>query len=208
MTTQQQKAYLDPFTTVAQSNNDLSVDSKVETLGKILKAARFCMMTTLSTDGSELHSRCMYPASTENLQFQFVANKVSYKFEELNKNNLIHLSFLDSNSTSWASITGHATVTNDPELVKKLWSPTLSGYFADLQDGVHNSTPSDPRISIITVKTQSVRYWYSTQGAVSHALDTARAAVTGKLTVPGELYTLSSQEIQKVCASNKPYSAM
>ena len=123
MATQQQKAHLDPFTTAAQASNDASPQSKVEILDKILKPAQFCMLTTVAPDMSELHSRCMYPASTEHLRFQFIANNVSYKFEELKGNNLVHLSFFDAKSTSWASITGRANVTRDLELVKKLWSP-------------------------------------------------------------------------------------
>ena len=74
-------------------------------------------------------------------------------------------------------------------------SASIAGYFADLQDGIHNATSDDPRVSVITVNPHSIRYWYATQGTVGRAIDTATAAVTGKLTVPGELYTLSSDEV-------------
>jgi len=100
------------------------------------------MLTTRAADG-HLHSRAMAPASRtsilvfkwcfnspppsiafENSQLTliFIANNVSGKFDEINNDDHVNVSFCDHSSTNWASYCGIAKVTQDKELIKKHWS--------------------------------------------------------------------------------------
>jgi general stress protein 26 len=130
-----------------------------------------------------------------SLVFQFLANNVSYKFDEIKANSNVNLSFIDTSTTNWASIAGQATVSRDQATIDKLWSPFVAGYFTDLKDGVHKGDKTDPRVSVISVIPHEIRYWVSTSTVVGRAVEHAKGAVTGKLTAPGEIRTITSEEV-------------
>ncbi|CAG8768867.1 9078_t:CDS:2, partial [Acaulospora colombiana] len=88
-------------------------------------------------------------------------------------------------------------------------NPTLdsiAGYFSDLGDGVHKGDAHDPRVSIIKVVPNEIRYWVATSGAVGRALEHAKGAVTGKLTAPGEIRTITADELKLVYGLNQQQS--
>jgi len=196
MSSSQVKEFLDPYTSTAE-NDDITPQKKIDGFQEIVNATHMCMLTTRDPSG-ELHSRCMAPASSEGLRFLFIANNVTHKFDEISADRNVNVSFLDVKSTNWASVSGFATIKQDKELVKKLWSPLIAGYFSDLGDGVHKGNAEDPRVSVIEVVPNEIRYWVATSGAVGRALEHAKGAVTGKLTAPGEIRTITSNEIQLV----------
>ena len=119
--TSQAKEFLDPYTAAAE-NDEITPQKKIDGLYEIIKATHMCMLVTRSPDGN-LHSRCMTASSTEGLHFLFLANNVSYKFEEISADSHVNLSFVDTKTTNWASVAGTASVSRDAELIKKLWSP-------------------------------------------------------------------------------------
>jgi pyridoxine/pyridoxamine 5'-phosphate oxidase len=75
------------------------------------------MMTHTAKAGSEP------PAALINLVF--LANNSSPKFQEIQNDNHVNLSFFHTSSMHWASISGVARVTEDKSVIKKYWS---SGY--------------------------------------------------------------------------------
>lgn len=163
-------------------------------LNAIIKACHMGMLTTRSPEGA-LHSRAMSPASVKGLQFLFLANNASYKFDEIKSDSHVNLSFIDTSTTNWASVAGTATISNDKALIKELWSPFVSGYFSDLKDGVHKGDADDPRVSVIKVTPTEIRYWVATSGKVARSLEHAKGAVTGKMTAPGEIRTITPNEV-------------
>jgi general stress protein 26 len=68
-----------------------------------------CQLTTLE-----------YAASTINLVF--IANNSSPKFQEIQNDNHVNLSFFQTPSTHWASVSGIARVIEDRAVIKKYWS--------------------------------------------------------------------------------------
>jgi len=64
-----------------------------------------------------------------------------------------------------------------------------------LKDGVHKGDANDPRISIIQVIPDEIRYWYSTKGTVGRAIEIGVSALTSKTATPGELRTITKDEI-------------
>ena len=55
----------------------------------------------------------------------FIANKASLKFDEIENDAHVNVSFYDEKTTNWASFSGVAKVTQDREEINKHWS-TLS----------------------------------------------------------------------------------
>ncbi|KAJ6499348.1 hypothetical protein C8R45DRAFT_113471 [Mycena sanguinolenta] len=188
---------LDPYTAKAE-NTSLSAQEKITGLHEILKSAKTGMLTTHGSDG-HLHSRAMIPSSPfddTQLSLVFIANNATGKFEEIKNDSHVNVSFCDTNTTSWASYSGTATVSQNKELIHKHFHSSMSAYFGDLKDGVHKGTADDPRISVIEVVPKEIRYWVATKGYLARAADAAMSKVTGNASAPGELRTISESEIQ------------
>jgi hypothetical protein len=73
---------------------------------------------------------------------------------------------------------------------------SVSAYFGDLKDGVHKGDENDPRVSIIEVIPDEIRYWVATQGTVRRAVGVAISAATGKAARPGEIRTITKEEVR------------
>ncbi|KAG9101552.1 hypothetical protein FRC06_002836 [Ceratobasidium sp. 370] len=185
-----------PYTEKA-TNENLTPQQKIDGLRDILATTKTGMLTTRGTNG-ELHSRAMAPASTEGLHFTFLANNYSYKTDEMEANSQVNVSFFDPGSSSWISIAGTASLSQDKERIKKLWSPFTKAWFGDLGDGVHKGDENDPRVVIIDVAPSEIRYWHSTRTKVGAAIEVATSAVTGKVASTGELCTITKQELALV----------
>ncbi|EPQ57235.1 hypothetical protein GLOTRDRAFT_58450 [Gloeophyllum trabeum ATCC 11539] len=189
--------FLDPYTAKAEKNN-LTPQQKIDGLHAIIKAAGTGMLVTRSSDG-HLHSRAMTPAgpvSPSQTTLIFIANNASHKFDEIQNDSHVNVSFYDSKTTDWVSVAGIAKLSQDKALIKKHWSSTIAAYFGDLKDGVHKGNEEDPRVSVIEVVPEDIRYWKSTESSIARGIETAIDAATGRVAVPGELIAITKQEIQ------------
>lgn len=70
-----------------------------------------------------------------------------------------------------------------------------SAWFGDLGDGIHKGDHNDPRVALIEVIPNSIRYWVATSSKVGRAVDVAVGAVTGKTAAPGELRDITHDEV-------------
>ncbi|KAL4254241.1 Stress Response and Developmental Protein [Abortiporus biennis] len=198
------KVELDPYTAKAQNDN-LSPHEKIEGLHAIVKAVKTGMMTTRSADGS-MHSRAMAPSGPHEhnqVNLFFIANNASHKFDEIQNDDHVNVSFYDEKTTNWASYSGVARVSQDKDLIEKHWSSLTSAWFGDLGDNVHKGDRHDPRVSIIEIIPSEIRYWVATRNAVGRAVEITWGAATGKSAAPGELRTISSDEIQLIQGLHK-----
>ena len=71
----------------------------------------------------------------------------------------------------------------------------MSAYFGDLKDGVHKGDETDPRVSIIELVPDEVRFWVSKKGAVGRAIDVTISNLTKNTSSPGDLITLTKAEV-------------
>lgn len=132
---------LDPYTAKAE-NDDLTPQQKIEGLHAIVKKVKTGMFTT-HTAGGHLHTRAMVPAGRMSrrsrfirarnddpaafgptqVNLVFIANKASHKFEEIENDSHVNVSFYDEQTTNWASYCGVARVSQDKDLITKHWNP-------------------------------------------------------------------------------------
>ncbi|TFK54452.1 hypothetical protein OE88DRAFT_1655122 [Heliocybe sulcata] len=188
---------LDPYTAKAEKH-DFTPQQKIDGLHAIIKAAGTGMLVTRSSDG-HLHSRAMAPASPYSptqTTLVFIANNASHKFDELQNDSHVNVSFYDSKTTDWVSVAGTAKISQDKALIKKHWSSLIAAYFGDLKDGVHKGNEDDPRVSVIEVIPTDIRYWKSKESSITRTLENAIDAATGRVSVPGELIQITKQEIE------------
>jgi len=188
---------LDPYSAQAKNaGSDNTPQDKISGLHQIVKSAKMGMLTTRDVDG-HLHARAMIPCSPSSesqLTLVFIANNSSHKFNEIKNDDNVNVSFYDS-ETNWASYSGKAKISQDQELIKKHWSMSVSAYFGDLKDGIHKGDEHDPRVSVIQVIPDEIRYWVATKGAITRAVDQTVNAMRNTTSVPGELRTITKSEI-------------
>ncbi|GAA5952328.1 hypothetical protein JCM21900_003783 [Sporobolomyces salmonicolor] len=184
----------DPYT--AKAASDASPSEKIsEFKDKIMAEAKFAMLTTRAHDGT-LHSRAMSPASSQGLVFSFIANTDSGKFDELEHDENVNVSWSDPSTTDWASAAGKAKVIKDVEVIKKLWHPALKAWFGDKKDGVHNGEPEDPRVAVLEVIPSEIRYWVKTRTSLGQTVEVLKGAVTGETASPGHLRVISAKDLE------------
>ncbi|EJD52779.1 hypothetical protein AURDEDRAFT_158505 [Auricularia subglabra TFB-10046 SS5] len=186
---------LDPYTAKAEKPKH-TPQEKIDGFKEIVKKVRTAMLTTRARDGA-LHSRAMTPTQWESLRFWFVFNNVSHKGEEIQSDSNVNLSFYDPGTTNWASVSGKAVIVNDPEKIKENWSAFMKGYFGKV-DAQHPGNETDPRVSLIEVIPDNIRYWTATSGKIMQAAQTAKSALTGSGEPPGELRIITAEELQLV----------
>ncbi|KAF8348215.1 hypothetical protein F5887DRAFT_1060370 [Amanita rubescens] len=181
-------SHLDPYTEQAEHAN-VTLQEKIKGVKDIIHQVKTGMLTTRSADG-HLHSRAMTPASPveENqLTLAFIANKVTHKCDDLENDAHVNVTFYDPSTTNWASFCGNAKINQDRDKVKKYWSSTM----ASIHGGV-----DDPRVALIEVIPDEIRYWIAAKGAVSRTIESGIGAMTGKVACPGEIRTLTEREIE------------
>ena len=139
------------------------MDVQWKDLYEIIDKEKITMLGTYR-NGVGPVGRAMAVAKRDGPDILYLANKHSQKFKDLETNKEVNVSFQNSTGQGWVSITGEATSTsNDDPRIKELYTPTISAWFGDLGDGVHDGTDKDPRMAIIAVTSKHINYWKNTK---------------------------------------------
>ncbi|KAK0636590.1 putative BLI-3 blue-light-inducible Bli-3 protein [Bombardia bombarda] len=180
----------------ANLDNETPLADKIQDLANFINSCKFCMMTTHDAKSGNLASRCMALAATETggIDLLFHTNTESGKTDELSSDSHINCSFLNS-SGEWASVSGRANIITDRELVKKHYSPTLKAWLGDLEDGVHDGGPEDPRIGVIRVKMTTAHYAIVSKNIIGRVAEVAQGTLTGKPAAVNKLREINEQDV-------------
>lgn len=127
----------------------------------------------------------------------FLANKHSNKFDDLDANKEVNVSFQNSSTQDWVSITGEATtVSNSDPRIEQVWNRGAAAWFGDAGDGVHTGKADDPRMSLIEVKAKYICYYKADSTAVGFAKELVASNITGGVATTGKLRELQTNDIQ------------
>jgi general stress protein 26 len=170
---------------VREVNQDLktSPDKKIEDLYHLIEGISVCMMTTRCENTGKLVSRAMSPRKPNPkipADLWFFANNTTHKFEELKADPNVNLAFYKSGSAEWISVSGTAEIRNDRNKIEELYAPDIKAWFGDLGDGVHNGSATDPRISLIFVKADTVHYSLKDTSMPVQMFNIAKGMITGE----------------------------
>ncbi|KAF9696303.1 hypothetical protein EKO04_005331 [Ascochyta lentis] len=186
----------DPYT---QKNKDeVSLKEKVEDLFTFIDKTKFCLFTTHAGDSDLLASRAMALAAKEGNGFDllFHTNTESGKTDDLKEDSTVNIGFINP-SGEWASISGHASIETNRDVVRKHYSPALKAWIGDLGDGKHDGGPEDPRIAVIRVKAKTAQYAVSRRTAVGGFVELAKGIATGEAPSVNKLRHLDEAEISQ-----------
>lgn len=179
-----------------QWDDETPKKDQIQDFYKIADSLKVCLLTTIREDIGPV-SRSMAIAKRDGPDFLFLANTHSKKFTDLEKDKTAQVTFQNSSSQDWVSVSGKVTVTNneDPR-IKEVYSKGTSAWFGDLGDGVHNGTASDPRMALIEFKAHYVAYWKSTVTSVGFLTEVAMASMSGKVATTGVQRQLTEEDLK------------
>jgi general stress protein 26 len=168
-----------PFVFVnAQQGISMStnVEHSFSKLRELIKDIRFAMFTTRGSDGT-LRSWPMTTQSTghendtDNLLWFFMSLS-GEPVRELMAQPQVNVSYADTDDDAYVSISGTATLVEDPDMKLQLWSTMAQAWFPGGID--------DPDLGLVCVRIESAEYWNVTEGKLTQVAKMAKAALTGK----------------------------
>ena len=134
---------------------------------ELMEKIGFAMLST--HDGEDIRARPMAPSfEREEKRILFLTDKDSYKEEQIETNPNVGLTFADSSSQTYVSVTGRAVLSNDREKIREIWSFAAKAWW---------DSPEDPAIRLLTVTLKDAEYWDS-PGTVRSYIKMAAAAVS------------------------------
>jgi len=126
---------------------DRHADGSDHALDELVNEGDVVMLTTHS--GGHLTSRPLTVAGLGAGTLLFLVDGTADWVLSLDASAEVNAS-ISTRRNDWVSVTGAATVSNDPEAITRLWSPAASAYF----DGA-----DDPRLRVLQVHMELGEYW-------------------------------------------------
>ncbi|KAK5078979.1 hypothetical protein LTR64_002601 [Lithohypha guttulata] len=186
----------DPSVT-KQYDRETPKDQQWEEFYKFVDGEKVTMLNTYRK-GTGPVGRSMAIAKRAGPDILYLANNNSKKFDDLSENKEVQIIIQDTKTQDWASITGEAVTTaNDDPRIKDLYTSTISAWFGDLGDGVHDGTYKDPRMSIIEVKSKYIVHWKKDVSTLGFIKEVGQAAITGQVAQTGSHRDFTEQDISQ-----------
>ncbi len=150
-----------------------SLDPKTsQKFSEMIGDIRFAMLTTVGADGS-LRSR---PMATQKTDFDgdlwFFTDDDSPKVDEIHQEHHVAVSYADPGSQKYVSVSGFASMVQDRQRIRELWTPAVKVWFPRGVD--------DPHLSLLRVRVQAIEYWDSPSSKMVQLYGFAKAVLTGK----------------------------
>ena len=145
-----------------------------ELLWKLVKATRFAMFTTRHGNG-HLHSR---PMTTQNAKededdsLWFFMSRQSDPVDDLAREPGVNVVYANTSADNYVSVSGEASVVDDPAIKQRLWSPMTQAWFP--------GGPTDADVALVRVRITHANFWNVTDSKATQLFKMAKAAVTGK----------------------------
>ena len=143
-------------------------DDDVDRVFELITKIGFCMLST--RDGEDIRSRPMAAhVERDEKAIYFLTDVAGHKDEEVRANPNVGLAFADAGDQKYVSLTGRATISNDREKIRELWSTPAKAWW---------DSPDDPSIRVLKVRLKDAQYWDS-PGTVVSTVKMMAAAVSG-----------------------------
>ena len=186
-------------TVAKQYDTETPKAEQISDFYSIVDKQKIGLLTTIRPTLGGPVSRAMAVSKRNGPDFLFLANVNSQKFADIASSPTVQITFQNSSSQDWVSITGTATqAEHDESRVKDLYTPMMKAWFGDLGDGVHNGTYTDPRMGVIEVKAKYVAYWKATVGKLGFMKEVGLGALKGEVANTGLLRELGESDLQKM----------
>ena len=171
-------------------------DKKIEELYELIEEMEIAMMSTQRADGA-IVTRPMATQTQAGIgDLYFVTDINSNKVKELRGNPQVNLGYLNDRNYEWVSASGVATISQDREKIKELYQPDWKGWFGD-EGGQKDGGPDDPRLALIVVDVESVRYMVAKHALPMTLFHVAKGIITGEAPDLGREESLKNAELPR-----------
>ena len=141
----------------------------------LMEKIGFCMLST--HEGEDIRSRPMAAhIDRDNNAIYFLTDVNTHKDDEIRAAPNVSLAFADAGNQRYVAVTGLATVSNDREKIRELWSTPAKAWW---------DSAEDPDIRVLRIEPKDAQYWDSPGKVTSYAKMIA-AAVSGSRPDMGE----------------------
>lgn len=151
-----------------QQDTDLTPAEVNDRVWELAEKIDFCMFVTWDGERQQSRPLSSRPYRDENAIY-FLVSADGHKNGQIEKFPTVNLSYADTGSMKFVSISGQAAITNDRAKIEDLWSPFDKAWWDDA---------TDPDIRLLTVTPERAELWDSPGKLVALAT-MLTAAVTG-----------------------------
>jgi general stress protein 26 len=154
------------------------------------------MFTTRRPDGA-LVSRPMATQEREpGTDLWFVTDIESDKIDDLIADPHVNVSYHNVKSWEWVSVSGVVTVSQDREMIRRLYQPDWKAWFGD-EGGSRDGGPNDPRFALLLVDARSVVYGKRNKPKPLALFEVVKGMVTGQAPDVSDVREVSDSELKR-----------
>ncbi|HET9087471.1 MAG TPA: pyridoxamine 5'-phosphate oxidase family protein, partial [Acidobacteriaceae bacterium] len=148
--------------------NKMDRSEAIRKTAALIQGIKIAMLTTHS--GQRLHSR---PMATQQADFKgdlwFLSRAESGEVDEIEHGAMVNLTYVNSDSHAYVSLSGRAELTRDRAKIEELWKPTHYAWFPLGKD--------DPEIMVIKVIVEEAEYWEAPGNVLVRSYQLLKAVV-------------------------------
>src|ERR1044071_2187473 len=176
-------------------DNEVPLEKNLDALYKLIDGIEVAMVTTRRADGHLVSRPMQTQRRTTGTDLWFMTNAESEKFEELVHDPHVNLAYYKDRTREWVSVSGHAILSRDRDLIDSLYQPDWKIWLGDEGDGKHDGGPHDPRIALILVEADTVVYSKKDRPMPMVLFQMAKALITGQPPKVADLRELGRSEL-------------
>ena len=183
--------------TAKNRDEEVPLEKKLDDLYELIDGIETAMVTTRRPDGSLVSRAMQTQRRTSGTDLWFMTNLESEKFEELALDPHVNVSYYRDRTREWVSVSGHAILSQDRDLIDALYKPDWKAWLGDTGDGRRDGGPRDPRIVLILVETDSVVYSKNDRPMPLALFQVVRGMITGEPPKVADLRELDANELRR-----------
>ncbi len=177
-------------------DNEVPLANKLDDLYSLIDGIETAMVTTRRADGSLVSRPMQTQRRTTGTDLWFMTNIESEKYEELARDPHVNLSYFNSRSKEWVSVSGHAILSRDRDLIDSLYQPDWKMWLGDEGDGRRDGGPHDPRIGLILVQADTAVYSKHDRRTPRVLFNAMKAMITGAPPRAADMRELGHDELK------------
>lgn len=143
---------------------------QISKLKDLIGDNKICMLVTESQGVYKSRPMQTIEIDDEGSLWYFT-NEFSHKVKEIAKENKVHACYASAEKNTYLSVNATASLVEDREKMKELWSPVLKAWFPDgLEDNA---------LLLIKLKPEEIEYWDAPSSKMVVAFNMIKAIATG-----------------------------
>ncbi|HEV8218155.1 MAG TPA: pyridoxamine 5'-phosphate oxidase family protein [Gemmatimonadaceae bacterium] len=178
-------------------DNEVPLEKKLDDLYSLIDGIETAMLTTRRRDGTLVSRAMQTQRRTAGADLWFMTNAESEKFEELAIDPHVNVAYYRDRTREWVSVSGHAILSKDRDLIDSLYKPDWKAWLGDEGDGKRDGGPHDPRIALILVEADSVVYSKNNRSMPLALFQVVKGMVTGEPPKVADLRELGADELRQ-----------